>query len=789
MFFLVIMEELNLTETELRYFGDLFLCCDEESNGKIPILKATELFRSSNVSNDVLKQIMELSVPPNGSVGLSHINRKQFYSALKLIAAHQANMPLVADLLSTQVDLPLPRFTWALNSENNSDLIQLSNSPKEQHLSKRDRMFGNNLVCYEPIRLSSNSSDIDIPQVVTQHDNTETLSTDSEVESETVSQRSEHGIRLKNGSPWSTASESPTPTNSVAERQPHPVWENSATGRGIWPANTTEEHTQLLGTEEESSDRHSSEEESVELCDSLWSVSVEQRRHYAQQFAQLQPDARGLLPGHVARLFFEKSRLPVSDLRRVWQLADITKDGALSLDEFTIAMHLIVLRRKEVPLPDVLPACLIPKRRSSQQAVATDLVDLSSDMFSSGTSADFNLVTKSSSAKQEADTFDGGQMSKKVHGVDDSPPSTSSPKMKGDGQSTNKEWTKFVDSPTSSVSSPGPKPVNFDFHKSAVERDPKIFHPVALRVTPDANALPAQGGDGDPRTSVSPRRIDDHAHVYAFERPSDLASPKKLSSQFSCDNPVTASGAEIRPVQRPQPKKPLKSVGCLPPPPAKETLAADESTGPASLQYAPKKEPPPPPPPRPLRSHTRSSSLDLNRLKNAHAPALGAPPQLPPRVSPSTTSPQSKKLINQRSEGDVLGLLAEPAFGPTDAFAPNLPDLEDEGVEPGSDAGAESFADFAHFPSEGAPRPAERAATGLPRGRGSFEEDGPPKRHGAFEVYRKPRTSPERDGLRELQTENALLHRLCGELAGELADVQRERESLRLRLDVGGTAV
>lgn len=51
------MEDLNLTETEMRYFGDLFLCCDEESNGKIPILKATELFRSSNVSNDALKQV------------------------------------------------------------------------------------------------------------------------------------------------------------------------------------------------------------------------------------------------------------------------------------------------------------------------------------------------------------------------------------------------------------------------------------------------------------------------------------------------------------------------------------------------------------------------------------------------------------------------------------------------------------------------------------------------------------------------------------------------------------
>lgn len=32
------------------------------------------------------------------------------------------------------------------------------------------------------------------------------------------------------------------------------------------------------------------------------------------------------------------------------------------------------------------------------------------------------------------------------------------------------QWTKFIDSPTSSLSSPGPKPVNFDFQKSSVEQ-------------------------------------------------------------------------------------------------------------------------------------------------------------------------------------------------------------------------------------------------------------------------------------------------------------------------------
>lgn len=132
---------------------------------------------------------MDISVAPNTCSSLNHMNRKQFYSALKLIAAFQTNMSLKPELLSTPLDLPLPRFTWALNSDANADLIQLSNSPKEQHISKRQRNFVDNLGEYEPIGLLSNLSDGDVPQALS-HDATEALSTDSEMESETTSQRS-----------------------------------------------------------------------------------------------------------------------------------------------------------------------------------------------------------------------------------------------------------------------------------------------------------------------------------------------------------------------------------------------------------------------------------------------------------------------------------------------------------------------------------------------------------------------------------------------------------------------
>ena len=45
------------------------------------------------------------------------------------------------------------------------------------------------------------------------------------------------------------------------------------------------------------------------------------------------------------------------------QLADVTKDGALSLEEFNTAMHLVVLRRNNIDLPDTLPPSLVPPRQ------------------------------------------------------------------------------------------------------------------------------------------------------------------------------------------------------------------------------------------------------------------------------------------------------------------------------------------------------------------------------------------------------------------------------------------
>lgn len=248
-------------------------------------------------------------------------------------------------------------------------------------------------------------------------------------------------------------------------------------------------------------------------------------------------------------MFFEKSRLPVNELRKIWQLADVTKDGALSLQEFMTAMHLVVLRRNHIELPDTLPTSLVPGSESP--------VSISPE---------------------------------------------TEPILSPQVKDTAKEWTKFIDSPTSSVSSPGPKPVNFDFQKITLDKDSKILHPVPLRVTPEVN-----------------NQLDDYQHDNI-----DVQSPKKHIDTPNnlpltpLQNPSTVNSQNSA-IQRPQPKKiNIPGPGAIPPPPPNNQNNPEE--GPISLPAfpPPKKEKPPPPPPRPFKTHGRSSSLDLNRYIFIH---------------------------------------------------------------------------------------------------------------------------------------------------------------------------
>lgn len=41
-----------------------------------------------------------------------YMSKVQFYSCLKLIAAHQSSVPLRQELIASTITLPLPKFSW-----------------------------------------------------------------------------------------------------------------------------------------------------------------------------------------------------------------------------------------------------------------------------------------------------------------------------------------------------------------------------------------------------------------------------------------------------------------------------------------------------------------------------------------------------------------------------------------------------------------------------------------------------------------------------------------------------
>uniref|UniRef100_A0A0K0DC14 EF-hand domain-containing protein n=1 Tax=Angiostrongylus cantonensis TaxID=6313 RepID=A0A0K0DC14_ANGCA len=113
--------------------------------------------------------------------------------------------------------------------------------------------------------------------------------------------------------------------------------------------------------------------------DALFEMSPRQREYYSKCFRHLmhtthgKNSLQGALNGGDSRIveFFKRSGLDNDSLSRIWSLSDVNEDGWLDVNEFSTAMHLIVLKVKgQVPVPLCLPACIrppfVPPRMCSQ---------------------------------------------------------------------------------------------------------------------------------------------------------------------------------------------------------------------------------------------------------------------------------------------------------------------------------------------------------------------------------------------------------------------------------------
>ncbi|KAM6185564.1 ralBP1-associated Eps domain-containing protein 1 isoform 5-T5 [Rhynchocyon petersi] len=370
------MEGLTLSDAEQKYYSDLFSYCDIESTKKVAANgRVLELFRAAQLPNDVVLQIMELC----GATRLGYFGRSQFYIALKLVAVAQSGFPLRVESINTVKDLPLPRFVASKNEQESRHAASYSSDSENQGSYS-------GVIPPPPGRgqVKKGSVSHDAVQPRTSSDQQEPAS--PVVSPQQSPPASPHTWRKHNRHPSGGNSERPlagagpfwspfgeTQSGSSAGdavwsgQSPPPPQENwvsfadtppTSALLAMHPASVQDQTTVRTVASATTANEIRRQSSSY---DDPWKITDEQRQYYVNQFKTIQPDLNGFIPGSAAKEFFTKSKLPILELSHIWELSDFDKDGALTLDEFCAAFHLVVARKNGYDLPEKLPESLMPK--------------------------------------------------------------------------------------------------------------------------------------------------------------------------------------------------------------------------------------------------------------------------------------------------------------------------------------------------------------------------------------------------------------------------------------------
>ena len=95
-----------------------------------------------------------------------------------------------------------------------------------------------------------------------------------------------------------------------------------------------------------------------------WRVTSAHKAECDNVFATLK-QINGKASGSAVKAVLMKTDLDMTDLRKIWELADIDADGTMDAGEFAVAMWLANEKMAGKPLPDTLPEDLIPPSKRS----------------------------------------------------------------------------------------------------------------------------------------------------------------------------------------------------------------------------------------------------------------------------------------------------------------------------------------------------------------------------------------------------------------------------------------
>ncbi|KAG8444411.1 hypothetical protein GDO86_009555 [Hymenochirus boettgeri] len=769
------MEGLPLSEAEQKYYSELFAYCDTDSTKKVASNgRVLELFRAAQLPSEVSLQIMELC----GATRLGYFGRSQFYIALKLVAVAQSGLPLRVESLNTVKDLPLPKFIVSKNEQD-------SRHPTG-HGSEGDNSSSfPGVIPPPPGRIQVKKGSVSHEVIQTRVSSEQQESTSPVVSPQQSPPTSPHSWKKHSRHASGGNNDRPVTGSSSgdgvwSEHSPLPHQENwvsfadtppSSAVLAMHPASVQDQitsHTVVSASTTNEIRRQSSS------YDDPWKITDEQRQYYINQFKNIQPDLNGFIPGSAAKEFFTKSKLPIPELSHIWELSDFDKDGSLTLDEFCAAFHLVVARKNGYDLPEKLPESLMPKLIDLDDAAAGDQVS----------------EVGFSSSPAEA-------------------PPSKSPSMPSLNQTwpemnqSSEQWETFSERSSSSQTL-----TQFDSNIAPADPDTAIVHPVPIRMTPSKihmQEMELKRTASDPANPTSPLHI----------KPQELSEESNLNSsvKFVSGNSV-ADGYSSSDSFNSEPEE----IG--------DVVTRQRSHSGTS----PDNTAPPPPPPRPPASHSRSSSLDMNRTfavstGQQQAPAVPHPPAVPPR--PLTTQTSGSHMHRSvESEGLVSHSSTSPQHMPEQ---PNFADFSQFEVfascatEQSSDESekhtevslAEKTSSDSVRTSKINGRVEEKPVTALPANSGKISTPiaPPPKpvrrrlksedelRPEAEEHNQKPSTAttiapqpiiPRSAGkdkkaiqasIRRNKETNTVLARLNSELQQQLKDVLEERISLEVQLE------
>uniref|UniRef100_A0A4W5R279 RALBP1 associated Eps domain containing 1 n=1 Tax=Hucho hucho TaxID=62062 RepID=A0A4W5R279_9TELE len=549
------MESLTLTDVEQKYYSDLFVYCDTDNTKKVASNgKVLDLFRAAQLPSDVVLQITELC----GATRLGHFGRSQFYIALKLIAVAQSGLPLRVESLNSVKDLPLPRFVVAKNEQearHTAMYPDLENQGPYQGVIPRPPARG---------QVKKVSPDTTSPVVSPHHSPPTSPHAWRKHKRQASGGNVERPPVVVAGAVWTPFRESQSGPVVAGDgmwsaHSPPPVQESWVSLKDTYPPSSSKLPPMHLSPVQENSSirtvasvatANEIQRQSSSGYDDPWKITDEQRQYYINQFKTIQPDLNGFIPGSAAKEFFTKSKLPILELSHIWELSDFDKDGALTLDEFCAAFHLVVARKNGYDLPEKLPESLMPK-----------LIDLDD------------------SAEVPDQAPDVGYSGSPVEVTPNKSPMPSLNQTWPDLNQGNEQWETFSERSSSSQTL-----TQFDSNIAPADPDTAIVHPVPIRMTP--------------------------SKIHMQEMELKRTGSGKMASPYD---------------------KSLCCLGCR----------SNSGTSPEGLKVV---AAPPPPPPRPNASHSRSSSLDMNRNFAAHptgpqqSGVVACPPAIPPRPLPTQTS-------------------------------------------------------------------------------------------------------------------------------------------------------